>query len=425
MNYFQCGKVQIPLVLCSGMSWARTARTVKRRGGYETAIGFEAVEVSVRVIFSYSVAKECGLDPVEIYRQLSTLVTECTDEPDRLVVGGFEPIPSLEFALTSCNKTQIHDSAFDPSMELDLIFAGVRCKKEVARKKSLSEEKSGDVPPVSITKGSITIELGETYTLTTCIERENSVSIAFLVGDDLTVIERDFIHLSEGEYKISYNGKEYHIISCQIESNLVQVEGSFWPVAAQKPFVHTYRDTTLREIITDIASRGGVTVDCRVDGRVDYYLNSDPPMDAIAALVESCGALSYWRGGKLIISDVPPVMQSTTELVADITPVTTEVEPLTHCVWTDGVTTDSAGDSTGAGVIITSRYRGESKAKECLKRAKFTQNTLQCEAPSREGVEAGSAFLLWLGKGYITALIQSYELDWLTGQGIYYLQYNN
>ena len=423
MQYFQCGKVQIPLVLCSGMSWTRTARTVKRRGGYETALGFEAVEVSIRAIYDYGIIKECGLDPVELYRDLSMLVTECTDNPDRLVVGGFEPLHSLLFALISCNKTQVYDSAFSPSMELDLVFAGVRCKKEVSRNLVLSDERSGEMPSLRLKKGEKIIDLKDSYSITQCIQRENSVSIAFLVRDDMTLIEREFINLTDGACKVVFNGREYAIVSCQIDDNLVQIEGSFWPIAAQRPFVRTYRDTDLSTIIKDIAREAGVEIDCRIKGDVEYYLNSLSPMEAIAAIVESCGALSYWRGGKLLICDVPDVVQAGTTLEAEVSASDGQTEPLTACVWSDGIISKTAGDAKGTGIIIQSVYHGESKENACLKRGKFSQHEIVCNAPAREDVEAGSAFMISIENSVINALIRSFECDWITGQGMYTLNY--
>ena len=420
-----CGKVKIPLALCSGISWTRTSRTVTRTGGYIVPLGFESTEVSVRAIYSYGVVYGLGLDATSLYRSLSTLATECKDNPDRLVIGGFEPLPTMLFALTSCNRTQVYDTAFNPAMELDLVFSCVRCKKECVRSEGLSESVSGQIPEIIIKRGDKSLSIKDSYALTRCVQRENSISISFMVRDDLSVIDRDgfLSNLVDGKAKVNFNGVDYTIISSDIDSNEVSIEGSLWPTEAQKPFIKTYRDTTLKAILTDIADKAGVNVDCRIDGSVDYYLNLSSPMEAITGIVESAGALALWRGNTLLIVDVPSFIQSSDTLEATVEATNEEAEHITSCIWSDGIISDSAGDDSGVGFSIASIYRGQSKASECLARAKFQQNIINCNCPARADLMSGSAVGVWVEKTLVDCLIVSIECDWLTGEGSYTLNY--
>ena len=152
--------------MVSGVSWTETARTVEKTGGYTRATGKEAVTISARVTFNPSVASltystEQGLNG--LYYILNGLATDCVDEPARLLVGDFEPVPSMLFALTSCNKTQVYDPRFDPTMEMDLVFSGVRCVKEESRNKSLSDkETAGRKNSQSVIHTTWTISLSAT-----------------------------------------------------------------------------------------------------------------------------------------------------------------------------------------------------------------------------------------------------------------------
>lgn len=425
MLELQCGKVKIPLVLCSGLSWTRTSRTAERTGGYIVPLGFETVEVSVRVVYNYGVVYSLGLDAASLYRSLSMLATDCSDNPDRLVVGGFEPLPSLLFALTSCNRTQVVDASFDPSMELDLVFSGVRCKKEAARSECLSEEPSGQIPEIIIKRGEKSISLKDSYSISNCIQRDNSLSLSFVVRDDLSIVDRDgFLNkLVDGKAVCLFNDLIYHIISSSIDSNEVSLECSMWPIEAQKPFIKTYRDTTLKSVISDLAAKAGVKIDCRIDGKVDYFLNSQSPMDSIASLIESTGALSFWRKDELLVVKTPSFIQSSEVLEAYTTASNEETEPITSCVWSDGIVSSVAGDSSGAGISIYSVYHGEEKATECLKKAQFNQHSIQCSCQASSSIQPGSAFGVWIETNLVDCIITSIEMDWLTGSGIYLLNY--
>ena len=223
IKYFTCGKVEIPLALITGVSWTVTARTSQRTGGYERALGKESVSISVRAVFNYAVCEAMEMSEGEIsslYNRLTSLATDCLDEPSRLIVGDMEPVPTLEFALTSCNKTQTYDPLFDPTMEFDMTFSGVRCVKEMARKETLTNvETSGQLPEVSISRGNRTLNIRDSYTIDRLVVRQSSVDIGLTVRDDLTVISRDgfLTDLCDGTATVTVQDRVYSIIAANIE----------------------------------------------------------------------------------------------------------------------------------------------------------------------------------------------------------------
>ena len=429
MKKFTCGKVEIPLALITGVSWTVTARTSQRTGGYERALGKESVSISVRAVFNYAVCEAMEMSENEIsslYNRLSSLATDCLDEPSRLIVGDMEPIPTLEFALTSCNKTQTYDPLFDPTMEFDMTFSGVRCVKEMARKETLTNvETSGQLPEVSISRGSKTLNIRDSYTIDRLVVRQSSVDIGFTVRDDLTIISRDgfLTDLCDGTATVTVQDRVYSIIAANIESNHVEISGSFWPVQSQKPFTKTYVDTTLKALFNELCERAGIQADVRVDGKVSYYLNGSSPMDSLASLIESCGSISLWREGKFMIVDVPASIGDGMVLDARVDAGNDASERITSCVWGDGITSQMAGDDKGRGISVNSSYSGEPRARQCLAQARLLQNSIIVECPIALGVEQGSAVRVQVADSIVSGIITQFEADYISWKAVYYVSY--
>ena len=429
MKYFTCGKVEIPLALITGVSWTVSARTSQRTGGYERALGKESVSISVRAVFNYAVCEAMEMSEGEIsslYNRLTSLSTDCLDEPSRLIVGDMEPVPTLEFALTSCNKTQTYDPLFDPTMEFDMTFSGVRCVKEMARKETLTNvETSGQLPDVSISRGGRTLNIRDSYTIDRLVVRQSSVDIGLTVRDDLTVISRDgfLTDLCDGTATVTVQDRVYSIIAANIESNHVEISGSFWPVQSQKPFIKTYVDTTLKALFNELCERAGIEADIRVDGGVSYYLNSASPMDSLAALIESCGSISLWREGKFMIVDVPNSIEAGTVLDARVDAGNDASERITSCVWSDGLTSQMAGNTNGRGVSVSSAYSGEARARQCLAQARLLQNSIIVECPIAIGVEQGSAVRVQVADSMVSGIVTQFENDFMSWKAVYYVSY--
>ena len=429
IKYFTCGKVEIPLALITGVSWTVSARTTQRTGGYERALGKESVSISVRAVFNYAVCEAMEMSEGEIsslYNRLTSLATDCLDEPSRLIVGDMEPVPTLEFALTSCNKTQTYDPLFDPTMEFDMTFSGVRCVKEMARKETLTNvETSGQLPEVSISRGGRTLNIRDSYTIDRLVVRQSSVDIGLTVRDDLTVISRDgfLTDLCDGTATVTVQDRVYYIIAANIESNHVEISGSFWPVQSQKPFMKTYVDTTLKALLSELCERAGIQSDIRVDGEVSYYLNSASPMDSLAALIVSCGAISLWREGKFMIVDAPDSIEAEVILDARVDAGNDASERITSCTWTDGITSKMSGNTKGRGISVSSAYSGEARAHQCLAQARFLSNNIVVECPIAIGVEQGSAVRVQVADSMVSGIVTQFEADYMTWRATYYVSY--
>ena len=187
--------------------------------------------------------------------------------------------------------------------------------------------------------------------------------------------------------------------------------------------METYTGTNLKSVLKELAERGGIKADVRINGDISYYLNITSPMESIQMLVESAGALSIWREGKLLIVDVPGMIPQGIELDARVDASNDASENITSCVWSDGLTSDMAGTTDGQGIAVSSAYSGENRSSQCLAKAKFLQNSLVVECPISLGVEQGSAVTVQVADSMVSGLVTSFEADYISWNATYYISY--
>ena len=98
-------------------------------------------------------------------------------------------------------------------------------------------------------------------------------------------------------------------------------------------------------------------------------------------------------------------------------------ERITSCVWSDGLTSQMAGDTKGRGVSVSSAYSGEPRAHQCLAQALFLANSIVVECPIAIGVEQGSAVRVQVADSMVSGIVTVYEADYLTWRATYYVSY--
>ena len=98
-------------------------------------------------------------------------------------------------------------------------------------------------------------------------------------------------------------------------------------------------------------------------------------------------------------------------------------ERITSCVWSDGLTSQMAGNTKGRGVSVSSAYSGEARAHQCLAQARLLQNSIVVECPIALGVEQGSAVRCQVADSMVSGIVTVYEADYLTWRATYYVSY--
>lgn len=431
MNYLECGKVKIPLCYVESISYNRKARTTKKAGGYSRALGFENTEISVRATFSVAIAQANDRDLRDDYFLFDSLVTERLDQPAACTIGGYPIVPSLLFALTSINKTRIYDSAFDPTMEVDIVLAGVQPSKEASRSRIMmfdEAEAAAMVPAVTLSCEGKDLELSGAYALSAFTTTPDSCSIVIAIADDMAIAKQpaflEALVRKEATFNVSYatGTTKYWVADASLDDNILTLTGSVVPPESQKTYIHSYWDTSLGKILSDLCKRMNVKSENKfTDFKVDYYQSRTTPMDAIREIVQSAGLIMSWRQNNLTFAQPPSMVAPTIELQAIDTPDDTGVEMVVGCDWRDGVNRHTTGDLNGETLHIQSVFRTESSypCKWCFELNRQTQRVTVLNTIIYPNILHGSAVSVNSNGTMRDGYVSNCELDWLSGLGRY------
>ena len=124
-----------------------------------------------------------------------------------------------------------------------------------------------------------------------------------------------------------------------------------------------------------------------------------------------------------MIVDVPASIGDGMVLDARVDAGNDASERITSCVWTDGLTSQMAGDDKGRGVSISSAYSGEPRAHQCLAQARLLQNSIVVECPIALGIEQGSAVRAQIADSIVNGIVTQFEADYMTWRATYYVSY--
>ena len=429
MQYLSCGHISIPLIYVKSVAWSRRARTTARTGGYLVAHGFVATELTAQCVFDEGLCAVSGRKLADDLAIFESLVTDRMDVPDVLYIGGYPVVPSLQFALTSCNITRIADASGSVALSADLAFASVRVSKEASRQRALQANDWGiDVPAVSLSVEGKTLELKDTYRLASLVRTPDSLSLICEISDDLSVAdEQGFLSsLVENQAKVIAKFPDgdvtYWVVSASLDDNVLNVTGSILPDESQQETVVTYWDKPMSVILTDLCHRMGVECICKfVDFVVDYYQVTSSPWDAVKSAVNSCGILMSWDRNVLTFVNVPSDVMASYELEAETTPSDEGAQIYSGCIWSDGINRFTTGDMKGEVVQYISVFRSSSKepCEQCLKLARYYQRTCVVICPVNSAIVQHSAVIVNSNGSKKNGLVENFEVDFVQGTARY------
>ena len=124
-----------------------------------------------------------------------------------------------------------------------------------------------------------------------------------------------------------------------------------------------------------------------------------------------------------MIVDVPASIGDGMVLDARVDAENDASERITACAWSDGLTSQTAGDDKGRGISISSAYSGEARARQCLAQARLLQNSIVVDCPIALGVEQGSAVRVMVSDSMVNGIITQFENDYMTWKAVYYVSY--
>lgn len=420
MNSVICGQIEIPLCFVQSISWGRKAKTYQHSGGYVSARGFEATEISLKVSIDIAVCDVFGLNADDIFSMFDNLKTDRLSETGVFYIGGFPVYPELEFALTNINKTEISDlTGSIAHADADLVFSGVKAVKNVVRTRALELEPVQPVPDVVISVGDKSLSMQDSIQINEFITNPDSIHLTISIGSDMDLVSRkgfaeSLIDNGVIEAKLPQGTTKYYIINADLVDESLSLVGSIYPQKANKILTKTYQNTTLKNIIDDITNTAGIDCSCIANGQIDYYRAFKTPIECLRELQQSAGFIMSNRQSKLTCAFVPELIDSFYNMPYIELTQDENKEPIRGLYWYDGINQDSTGILDNSALKISSVFRSSEKyADKCIKFARYMQNAITVTSDINTSIDTNSCVILSTNDAQINCMCEWIEFDWI------------
>lgn len=420
MNYITCGSLSIPLPLVQAISWTKTAKTVEKKGGFVSARGFEPAEISARVVLNNAVCAAFGLSFREMMETLSALAPSRLAPSSAFRVAGFPIYPELEFALTNCNRTTTADHAGGISaMELDLVFSGVSRAKEVSRERALQMARAADIPHVTLSVGAASLSVQDGLAIVEMRTEPDSIHLVIECGMDLDLVSRDdflekFTENGLVTVQLPTGKTAFHVISAFLVGNELAIDGAIYPSQAQRYISQTWYDSDISEIVPWLFARAGVECDCRASGAVDYYHADGSPLLCIKYFLESAGLVVSYRQGRATVAFLPDNIAPQYNLEYISMRGDDGAEPISGCVWDDGVNRHVTGQIDANTLRIRSCFRSSADySARCLALATYRRNRVVVGCDIDPRIDSHSVVSIVSNDSIVNCLVSWYIADWV------------
>ena len=430
MMYLTCADIQIPLPYIESLAWTKTARTVQHSGGYISSRGFEPTEISVRAIFNNAKGAAWGLSFPDIVQMVNSIVTDRTGMSGVFYVGGYALYAELEFALTNINKTYAADlTGKTTEIEVDMVFSGVRCVKEVVRNRALEVDNIVPMPEVILSVNDKDLKIQDAFHITAFSTQPDSITLSVSIGSDMDFVSREgFLTslLNGGTIKASLPQGEtvYYIITADLVDEQLELTGSVYPPKAMQILTRTYTDTTIKAVVSDLANEAGIECECLVDGKIDYYRAFDTPIECLKQIQTGSGFIMSFRQGKLTCASVPELLSGRFDLDYIEMNQDSDLEEVRGLYWYDGVNCFTNGVIDSSAIRVYSQFRSsQDYSSECLKYARYSRNAVIVVSEIMEQLDTHSTVTIRSNDTILDCMIDWYTFDWLAGTATYELHY--
>jgi hypothetical protein len=420
MFYLSCAEIQIPLCYISAVSWSKTARTVQHSGGYISARGFEAAEISVRAVIDYQTGAPFGLSFVDAVSMMNAVKTERTAQSGVFYIAGFSIYPELEFALTNINKTWVYDATGTPvSIEADMVFSGVRAVKEVVRNRALEIDSIVTMPDVFLSVGAKRLKIQDSFQLVEFVTNPDSISLGLSIGSDMDLVNRqgflaDLLNGGRIIADLPQGETVYYIIDANLVEETLGLTGSIYPPKAMQTLTRTYSDTTLKAVVTDLAKEAGIECECLTDGKIDYYMAFNTPIDCLKEIQTGAGFIMSCRNGKLTCAGVPGTISGTKDISYIELTQDSDREKVSGLYWYDGINCFTDGKIDSTSVRVYSRFRSsQNYASECLRFARYSRNQIVVMSDIDRSIDSHSVVTVRSNDAVVDCLVDWFTFDWI------------
>lgn len=420
MQYLTCANLSLPLPLVQSISWAKTAKTVEKKGGVIEARGFEPCEVSARVVLNHAVCDGFGLSFRDMADLLSGLTPGRLDPSSMLRIAGIPIYPELEFSLTNCNRTVTADyTGWIDAMELDLVFSGVARSKEVSRERALQMDAMADIPLVSMELDGKRLSVQDGLAVVEMQTEPDAIRLVVECGTDLDLVSRDdflekFIDGGKVIAELPTGTTEFYAISAYLVGNELSIDGSIFPAQSQQFISHTWYDSDIYEIVPWLCGKAGIECDCRARGAIDYYHANGAPLDCLRAFLESAGLVISYRQGRATVAFLPSEIVAAYELQYVSMESDDDGEPIKGCVWNDGLNWHITGAIDANALRVHSCFRAAADySARCLALARYRAHRIVVRTEIDPRIDSHSVVSIATNDAVVNCLVSWYAVNWV------------
>ncbi len=432
MQYLSWADVQIPLCFVTGLSYSKRAKIVERSGGYASARGFEAAEMSVQVQVTRAACMAFGLNFDEQVAQMRSLVADVNNPSGGVTLGGYPLYPELQFALTNVNTTFTADSADGISVYArDLVLSGVACTKEVCRNRALEFDPVGTIPVVALRCDGKKLILQDGNQISGLVTSPNECQVECVIGEDTQTASRQgFVEdlIEKGgtiEIELPSGTTVFNIISASLNGNILSLEGSVLPEGSAQAVTMTFRDRDISEIIDALLKKcGSQNHSVKVSGKIDYFRMTGTPMAALEALQDSAGFVVDIQGNRITVAWLPQTIEGQKAIDGDIIDDETN-ERISKIIWKDGLHEFEAGSGNGEYVEINSCFATSERlfCDKVLERRKYDGTYIAIEGVIDREIGHHSQIFIEKDGKRLNCLVDFYQCDWVNNIARYECRY--
>lgn len=431
MYKLTCGQIEIPLAFIDSISWAKTAKIITHIGGYISARGHEGAEISVRAVIDPSRCAIHGLDYADQLDMMDKIKTDKTSISGVFRIAGYAIYPELEFALTNINKTVACDlTGAMIGVEADMVFSGVKAVKEVNRNRALELDGWAEMPGIVLIVDGKELEVKDSMQITQMVSQPDAITLSVNIGSDMDLVSRSgFLEkiLNSGSLRVAFpqGDTTFYIIDADLVDEALTITGSVYPPKAAQIYTKTYHDTTLKEIILDLAEQAGIECECLIDGSIEYYMVNDAPVNCLKSLAKTAGFIMSYRQGKLTCVDVPERIIGLKNIEYIELEQDSNRELLKGIYWTDGIRKRIVGDVSTTSELIKAPFRSsdEQWADNCFYLALYERNILSVLSDIDSKIDAHSAISVHSNDAIVNGMVEWFELDWINNSARYEIHY--
>lgn len=408
--YVTCQNYSFPCAFVTALSYTKTARTVQSNRGFNLALGFEPGEISLRVRFDRALCEAVGEDYNTWLNTARILEPRRQSEPTPFYLNGQPLYASLLFGLTSVNRTDSTDVIGDVfAVELDLVFSGVACAKEMSRDRALVFGEDNDIYIPSVTiecdGKSIAIESAQTVTEFKRTERGGVITIS--IGTDENIIPRDWMTpLMSKRGHITIDGERYFIFMANLVDEALTLFYSVFDESWTGYKTATYQHTTVGKVFPGL--------DDKTDIQIDWLVFNGDKLAMLTSVAVSLGFLVDFP--LMACVPVPNKLTANNSFVYYVSE-DMQTQPIDRVVWRDGAHEHSAGDGENVYYVDSVCCVNDSSvAARALARVRYMQNRITITAPIEPSIKQHSVFNIVKGNQAIPVMVESFEFDYLTNQ---------